>query len=95
MKPYDSFDHYTPEQWEVNRFWLFNRALFLIYLTDQNNEFFHGGDGLTYDEVVDNAKKSFYPEYLDLIKQYPKIFNAAFNSWLANMDDSPKYREVK
>jgi hypothetical protein len=95
MKAYDSFDHYLPEQWEVNRFWLYNRSLFLIYLTDRNNEFFHGGDGLTCEEVSENSKKSFYPEYLDLIKGHPKLFNKAFVSWLLNMDSEPKYCEVK
>jgi hypothetical protein len=95
MKAYDSFDHYTPDKWEHNRFWIFNRALFLIYLTDQNNEFFHGGDGLTCKEVAENAKKSFYTEYLDLIKHQPKLFEKAFGTWLSNMDTNPPYCEVK
>jgi len=95
MKPYDSFEHFKPEQWEVNRFWLYNRSLFLIYLTDQNNEFFHGGDGETLEQISANYKKSFYPECQDMIAKNPKIFNQAFMTWLDDMDvKKPPYMVV-
>ena len=91
MKPYDSFDHYDlPEN---NRAWIYNRCLFLIYLQEKNNMVFHGGDGMTVDEVLLNFRDSYYPEYCELLKKNAELFNKAWVDWINN-GDKPRYARV-
>ena len=103
MNAYDYLSPYKPEQWVRNASWITNRMLFLLYLRENNNERFYGGDyvfnsidEITVEKVRELSKNSFSPEFNLIVKTYPKQFDSAFSIWImANETSEIKYLEGK